>query len=229
MARSGLQQLEDIIGELTPIVGAKVNQEARPVSSSNGFQQLNELISELDAVIGSRSKSDKKAASKEQKKNDKNDKKEKTNEGQKKQDAKKAPAAADSAPAELTVNSLDFRVGIIRTVKRHETADKLYCEEIDVGEDEPRSIASGLVPFYSLEEMENRLLIVVCNLLPRKLVGFKSHGMVLCASKVGEDGKERVEFIDPPAGAKPGDRVFGEGLVGRPLVTLDDSHLIAIR
>eukprot|EP00595_Chromulina_sp_UTEXLB2642_P002295 CAMPEP_0196765220 /NCGR_PEP_ID=MMETSP1095-20130614/7839_1 /TAXON_ID=96789 ORGANISM="Chromulina nebulosa, Strain UTEXLB2642" /NCGR_SAMPLE_ID=MMETSP1095 /ASSEMBLY_ACC=CAM_ASM_000446 /LENGTH=83 /DNA_ID=CAMNT_0042122905 /DNA_START=420 /DNA_END=668 /DNA_ORIENTATION=+ len=40
--------------------------------------------------------------------------------------------------------------------------------------------------------------------------------MVLCAVKTDENGNEKVEFIDPPADAKPGDRVIGEGLDGDP-------------
>ena len=59
-------------------------------------------------------------------------------------------------------------------MKKHDTADKLYCEEIDCGEDQPRHIASGLVPHYTLEEMKDRRLIVICNLKPKSLVGFKS-------------------------------------------------------
>ena len=42
--------------------------------------------------------------------------------------------------------------------------NRLYCEEIDVGEEAPRNIASGLVPHYSLEEMKGRRVIVMCNL-----------------------------------------------------------------
>lgn len=42
--------------------------------------------------------------------------------------------------------------------------DRLYCEEIDVGEEGPRQIASGLVPHYSLEEMKDRRVVVMCNL-----------------------------------------------------------------
>lgn len=41
----------------------------------------------------------------------------------------------------------------------------------------------------------------------RKMQGFDSHGMVLCAKT---DGK--VEFVAPPEGAKPGDRVVLEDL-----------------
>jgi tRNA-binding EMAP/Myf-like protein len=89
-------------------------------------------------------------------------------------------------------------------VWEHEDADKLYCEEIDVGEDEPRLIASGLKPFMKTEDMEGRLCLVLCNLKERKLVGFPSHGMVLCASN--EDHTE-VKFVSPPVDAKVGERI----------------------
>lgn len=112
-----------------------------------------------------------------------------------------------AAPAGLSLNALDLRVGRIVSVEKHATADKLYCEMIDIGEAEPRAIASGLVPHYTLEQMKSKRLIVVANLKPRSLVGFKSFGMVLCAAKAQEGEAERVEFVDPPAGAALGDRV----------------------
>ena len=61
--------------------------------------------------------------------------------------------------------------------------------------------------------MQNRRLIVVCNLKPRNIAGFKSFGMVLCAG--GADGK--VEFVNQPPDAKVGDRISGEGIEGMPL------------
>ena len=124
-------------------------------------------------------------------------------------------ASSDNEP--LNVNALDLRVGLITSVKKHETAEKLYCEEIDVGEETPRQIASGLVAHYSLEQLKNRYVIVVCNLKPRNLVGFKSNGMVMCAVKTNDDGTEKVELLTPPIGSKPGDRVTGQNLTGEPL------------
>lgn len=56
---------------------------------------------------------------------------------------------------------LEFKVGVITKVWNHETADKLYCEEIDVGEAEPRQIASGLRPHFTLEQMQGQRLLVV--------------------------------------------------------------------
>lgn len=64
----------------------------------------------------------------------------------------------------------------------HPEADKLFCEEIDVGEEGgPRQIASGLRDHYTLEEMQDRKVLVVCNLKAAKIVGFSSNGMVLAA------------------------------------------------
>jgi methionine--tRNA ligase beta chain len=66
-------------------------------------------------------------------------------------------------------------------VWNHPDADKLFCEEINVGEENPRQIASGLRAHYSLEDMQDRKVLVVCNLKSSKIVGFVSEGMVLAA------------------------------------------------
>ena len=33
-----------------------------------------------------------------------------------------------------------------------------------MGEDAPRQIASGLVPYYSIDDMKDRRVVVMCNL-----------------------------------------------------------------
>ena len=125
----------------------------------------------------------------------------------------KAKQQQQAAPAELNISALDIRVGKILKAWNHEEAEKLYCEEVDVGEDKPRQIASGLRPFYNLEEMQGRTVLVLCNLKARNLVGFPSHGMVMCASN---DDHTKVEFAVPPEGAKIGERVMFEGHDGEP-------------
>jgi aminoacyl tRNA synthase complex-interacting multifunctional protein 1 len=122
-----------------------------------------------------------------------------------------ANATATSTDDEYDISALDIRVGKIIKVWNHESADKLYCEEIDLGT-ERRQIASGLRPFYTLQEMDQQLVLVLCNLKPRSLVGFSSHGMVLCASN---DDKSKVEFVRAPDGAALGERVIFEGYDGK--------------
>jgi len=69
--------------------------------------------------------------------------------------------------------------------------------------------------------MQNRKVIVLCNLKPKKARGVESNGMVLCSKMVGQDGKEVVEPIDPPADSLPGDRVYFPGLEGQPDAVLN--------
>lgn len=130
--------------------------------------------------------------------------------------AKKAKKKKKSPPAEepaMDVSKLDIRVGVIQEAWEHEEADKLFCEKIDIGEEEPRQIASGLRAYYNSEDLAGRRVCVLANLKARKLVGFPSHGMVLCAST--EDGSS-VVFVDPPADAAIGERVMCEGFDGEP-------------
>mmetsp|Transcript_473 Transcript_473/g.863 ORF Transcript_473/g.863 Transcript_473/m.863 type:complete len:482 (-) Transcript_473:271-1716(-) len=133
----------------------------------------------------------------------------------KKKDQPKAKANKGGAPAaELNVSALDIRVGKIVKAWEHEESEKLWCEEVDLGEETgPRKIASGLRAFYKLDDMQNRMVLVLCNLKARPLGGFPSHGMVLCASNADHTG---VEFAVPPEGAKIGERVTFEGFEGEP-------------
>ena len=83
-------------------------------------------------------------------------------------------------------HQVDIRVGVIERAWEHPDSDRLWCEEIAVGDEEgPREIASGLRGHFSLEEMTGRRCLVVCNLKPAKLRGFKSNGMVLWYVCVG--------------------------------------------
>jgi len=102
------------------------------------------------------------------------------------------------------ITALDIRVGRITKVWEHPDADKLFCEEVDIGEDEPRQVASGLRPYMNAEDLEGRMVLVLANLKARKMLGFPSHGMVLCASNADHS---QVKFVNPPVDAKIGERV----------------------
>jgi aminoacyl tRNA synthase complex-interacting multifunctional protein 1 len=77
------------------------------------------------------------------------------------EEAKKpAPAAAEGEAekaeptAEDLVGLLDIRVGRVLKAWRHPEADTLYVEEVDVGEEEPRTICSGLVNYLPIEQLQ---------------------------------------------------------------------------
>jgi len=129
----------------------------------------------------------------------------------KKKKKKKKPQQ-EAPPLVIDVSKLDIRVGVINKAWEHEEADKLFCEEIDLGEESgPRQIASGLRAYYKLEDLEGQRVLVLANLKSRKLMGFPSHGMVMCAAN-----DDAVEFVEPPADAAIGERVMFEGYDGEP-------------
>ncbi|XP_041117005.1 aminoacyl tRNA synthase complex-interacting multifunctional protein 1a isoform X1 [Polyodon spathula] len=115
----------------------------------------------------------------------------------------------DSKPVDVT--RLDLRVGRIMTAKKHPDADSLYVEEVDVGEATLRTVVSGLVKHVPIEQMQNRMAVLLCNLKAAKMRGVVSQAMVMCASS-----PDKVEILDPPSGAVPGDRVTFEGFPGEP-------------
>ena len=49
--------------------------------------------------------------------------------------------------------------------------------------DETRQIVTGLVDYYSKEELEGKVIAVVENLKPAKIFGQWSYGMLLAAEK----------------------------------------------
>ena len=53
--------------------------------------------------------------------------------------------------------------------------------------------------------------------------GIPSHAMVMCASN-----DEKVEFVDPPAGSQPGDRIFFEGHEGTPEAVLNPKKKVNV-
>uniref|UniRef100_A0A1A8ETX0 Tyrosine--tRNA ligase n=1 Tax=Nothobranchius korthausae TaxID=1143690 RepID=A0A1A8ETX0_9TELE len=118
-------------------------------------------------------------------------------------------AKAGGDDGDLVPSRLDIRVGKIISVEKHPDADSLYLEKIDIGEPEPRVVVSGLVAYISQEELQDRTVLLLCNLKPQKMRGIESQAMLLCASSDGEP--RRVEPLDPPEGSSPGERVFVEG------------------
>ncbi|XP_006787165.1 aminoacyl tRNA synthase complex-interacting multifunctional protein 1-like [Neolamprologus brichardi] len=125
--------------------------------------------------------------------------------------AEKKQAAPSQEDAKVDVSRLDLRIGRIITAEKHPDADSLYVEQVDVGEVAPRTVVSGLVKHIPLDQMQNRMAVLLCNLKPAKMRGVVSQAMVMCASS-----PDKVEILDPPSGAVPGDRVTFQGFPGEP-------------
>lgn len=116
--------------------------------------------------------------------------------------------ASANEKKEFTPAHLDLRVAKITRVEKHPKADKLYIEELDVGELGSRTIVSGLVGHYAPEELAGQQIVLVSNLKTATLRGVESAGMLLAAES---NGKVRILTVPDELG-KPGDKVVIDGV-----------------
>lgn len=77
---------------------------------------------------------------------------------------------------------IEIRLGTVLSVDVVEGADKLYILKVDLGEEVPRQILSGIREFVQPEELLNKQFPFVTNLAPRMLRGYESQGMILAGS-----------------------------------------------
>ncbi len=73
---------------------------------------------------------------------------------------------------------IDLRVARIIEAIRVEGSSKIIKLVIDLGS-EKRQVLAGVGEHYSPEELMDKKVVVVVNLLPRKIMGFDSEAMVL--------------------------------------------------
>jgi methionyl-tRNA synthetase len=118
------------------------------------------------------------------------------------------PAPSPQAPASTRISIDDFmkvelRVAKVIAAERVPKSKKLLKLNVDVGNNEERTVVAGIAESYEPEVLVGRTIVIVFNLNPAKLMGIESNGMVLAASPDG--GKATlVSFEEPPA---PGTRV----------------------
>ncbi|KXS22438.1 Nucleotidylyl transferase [Gonapodya prolifera JEL478] len=124
------------------------------------------------------------------------------------------------------ISRIDFRVGRIVSAEKHPDPDasNLYVEKIDFGEESgPRTVVSGIAKYYSLDDLNGRLVVGVMNLKPAKFKGVESQAMLLAASTAD---KSKVELLVPPESSDPGDEVFCEGYERNPDAQLNPKHKV---
>ena len=99
-------------------------------------------------------------------------------------------------------SNVDLRVAKILKAEDVKDADKLIQLTLDVGELGTRNVFAGIKSSYAPAELNNRLVVLVNNLAPRKMKFGISEGMVLASSN--DNG---IYLISPDEGAKPGMKV----------------------
>jgi methionyl-tRNA synthetase len=83
---------------------------------------------------------------------------------------------------------IELKVGKILSVEKVPDTDKLLKLSVDMGEENPRQIVSGIALYFpEIETLVGKKCMFVANLEPRTIRGLESQGMILAVST--EDGK----------------------------------------
>jgi|GEM_PF-601563 len=95
---------------------------------------------------------------------------------------------------------LDLRVGTIKEAEIIPGSKKLLKVVVDIGE--KRTIVAGMAAYYQTNELINKQVIVIANLVPVTLMGVESKGMILAVEDEGG-----VYLLKPDKESKPGSSI----------------------
>ena len=96
---------------------------------------------------------------------------------------------------------VELRVGEVLTAEEIPGSDKLLKLSVDMGEESPRQVLSGIKQWYKPSQLIGKQFIFVANLEPRQMMGLESEGMILCA-----EGKKPIP-LKPSQKVLPGAKI----------------------
>tara|TARA_B100000902_G_C27192769_1_gene854775 strand:+ start:532 stop:864 length:333 start_codon:yes stop_codon:yes gene_type:complete len=96
---------------------------------------------------------------------------------------------------------VDLRIGKIIHAEEVEDSRKMLKLKIDIGSEE-RTIFAGIKKSYTPEDLINKLVVVIINLMPREMKFGTSDGMMLATSS-----QDEIIIIQPQKDVVPGSKV----------------------
>ena len=213
--KESLNKLNSMILFLDTQIGT-VSLSKEEIDSINGIPHKHQPLENIDS-----SKSEKKESKKKEKKEEKQNKKENKENKENKEKNKENKEKKEKNPRHQKKGMdifdifklTDLRVGKVTSAKIMEGFNDVYELKIDIGEEQPRNIGTGLRNYVPIEKIQDSKVILFSNLKPKRFgKDFESHGMIMCAGKKDKDNnKETFELIRPNENAKIGEKVFIEG------------------
>ena len=98
---------------------------------------------------------------------------------------------------------LDIRIGEIKSVEKVPDTDKLLRLEVDLGEENPRQIISGIAEYFpDIQTLVGKQCPFVANLEPKMIRGLESNGMIMAASTDTANFSLLIADSALPAGTK---------------------------
>ncbi len=136
---------------------------------------------------------------------DKKKKKQPVSQPQKKKKVDPEPLDQEGLISFDQFQEVELRVAKITAAEKIKKADKLL--KLTLLAPEERTVVAGIAKHYRPEELLGKLVIIVANLKPVKLMGVTSHGMVLAAKEKDDQGQERLVLATVSGDVAPGSKV----------------------
>lgn len=107
---------------------------------------------------------------------------------------------------------VEFLIGEIKEAVEVEGSEKLLRLQVDFGEENLRTVFSGIKKWYKPEEIIGKKTVFVTNIIPRKIMGEESQAMIFASSAEATDGQgvltEIVSLLIPDQDLPVGSKVF---------------------
>lgn len=95
---------------------------------------------------------------------------------------------------------IEIKIGEIKSAEKIEKSDKLLLLSVDFGEENPRTVVSGIAPYFEdPAELVGIQCAFVTNLEPRSLMGYESEAMIL-----GSREDDNFALLKSSRDVKPG-------------------------
>jgi len=98
---------------------------------------------------------------------------------------------------------VEFMIGEIKEAIEVEGSEKLLKLQVDFGEENLRTVFSGIKKWYKPEEIVGKKTVFVTNITPRKIMGEESQAMIFGSEdEAGENMSMLFLEKDLPVGSK---------------------------
>jgi len=107
---------------------------------------------------------------------------------------------------------VEFMIGEIKEAIEVEGSEKLLRLRVDFGEENFRTVFSGIKKWYKPEDIVGKKTVFVTNITPRKIMGEESQAMIFAASAEAPASQgeptEIVSLLLPDQDLPVGSKVF---------------------
>lgn len=97
---------------------------------------------------------------------------------------------------------VEMMVGTVLQAEEVAGSEKLIKLTVDLGEEKPRIVLTGIKTWYQPEYFKDKQFVFVANLEPRPMMGLESQGMIMAV-----DGEDKPILLTVESKVNPGSKV----------------------